>query len=325
MMLMLGHSDIAALLDRADVRKAVEIAFSGLATGEHHNPAPHALSLPAHGSAIPMTAATPDLVAVKLLCDLPANRGHGRPTQRSTIMVTSASTGECVAILDGRAITAMRTAAASAVATDHLANPSACRLGLIGAGNLAIEHAHAIAAVRDLESIVVWSRSADTLGRFRKATAGLNIAVVQAESPAEVMASAEIVCTLTPSRDPIVRGDWFRAGQHINAVGAPPRPDHREVDAAGMRRARVVVDSQPTAMAKSGAVLLAIAEGAIVEGDVCTELGQVVAGLAEGRSTRGQVTLFESVGIGLQDLVTANLVIARARELGIGTDIDLTR
>jgi alanine dehydrogenase len=323
--LVLGHTDIAALLDRDEVRKAVEIAFSGLATGDNHNPAPHALSLPALGSAIPMTAATPDRVSVKLLCDLPANREHGRPTQRSTIMVTSASTGECVAILDGRAITAMRTAAASAVATDHLANPSAATLGLIGAGNLAIEHAHAIAAVRDLDSIVVWSRSVQTLERFRAATERLNIDVTQAESPASVLGSAEIVCTLTPSRDAIVRGDWFRDGQHINAVGAPPRPDHREIDAAGMRRARVVVDSHPTVMAKSGAVLLAISEGVITEDDVRTELGHVVAGLAEGRSAQQQITLFESVGIGLQDLVTADLVIARAHELGVGTVVDLTR
>lgn len=324
MTLVLGHSDIAALLDRDEVRKAIEIAFAGLATGEHHNPAPHALSLPAEGTAIPMTAATPDRVAVKLLCDLPANRHLGGPTQRSTIMVTSASTGECLAILDGRAITAMRTAAASAVATDHLANPSASTLGLIGAGNLAIEHAHAIAAVRDLGSITVWSRSADTIERFRAATEDMMVEALQVESPAAVLASTEIVCTLTPSRDPIVRGDGFRPGQHINAVGAPPRPDHREIDSAGMRRARVVVDSHSTVMAKSGAVLLAIAEGAIAATDVRTELGGVVAGLAAGRTSDGEITLFESVGIGLQDLVTADLVIARAHELGIGTDINLS-
>lgn len=325
MTVILGHSDIAALLDRNEVRKAVEIAFAGLATGENHNPAPYALRLPAEGTAIPMTAATPDRVAVKLLCDLPANRLHRMPTQRSTIMVTSAITGECVAVLDGRAITAIRTAAASAVATNHLANPAASTLGLVGAGNLAIEHAHAIAAVRDIQEIVVWSRSANTVQRFRDATGDLNIEVVQAKSPESVLSSAEIVCTLTPSRDPVVHGDWFRPGQHINAVGAPPRPDHREIDCTGMRRAHVVVDSHSTVMAKSGAVLLAIAEGAITAEDVRTELGGVIAGLAPGRAGDNQITLFESVGIGLQDLVTANLVVSRAQDLGVGTDIDLSR
>ncbi|CAN5667030.1 hypothetical protein BH10ACT9_BH10ACT9_04520 [soil metagenome] len=148
--------------------------------------------------------------------------------------------------------------------------------------------------------------------------------MLQADSPAAVLASTEIVCTLTPSKDPIVRGDWFRPGQHINAVGAPPRPDHREVDSLGMRRARVVVDSHSTVMAKSGAVLLAIAEGILTAEDVRTELGSVVAGLAPGRTAEDQITLFESVGIGLQGLVTADLVITRAHELGIGTEINLS-
>lgn len=325
MTLILAHSDIAALLDRDEVRKAIEIAFTGLATGDFHNPAPHALGLPAEGAAIPMTSATPDRAAVKLLCDLPANHRYGRPTQRSTIMVNSTITGECVAILDGRAITAVRTAAASAVATDHLAPQSARVLGLVGAGNLAIEHAHAVASVRDIDTIVVWSRNAATVKAFQAATEELDVAVEHASSPEAVVATADIVCTLTPSRQPIVHGDWFREGQHINAVGAPPRPDHREIDATGMRRANVIVDSHPTVMAKSGAILLAIAEGAITEDDVRTELGQVIAQLASGRNNDEQITLFESVGIGLQDLVTSDLVIARARELGVGTDIDLSR
>jgi ornithine cyclodeaminase/alanine dehydrogenase len=325
MTLILTHSQITGLLDRADVHKAVEMAFAGLATGDCVNPAPHALHLPSEGTAIPMEAASGDRVAVKLLCDLPANRLHGRPTQRSTIVVTSAVTGECVAILDGRAITAIRTAAASAVATDHLATESARVLGLIGAGNLAIQHAHAIAAVRNVTEIVVWSRNDATVQNFRTATDCLRVTITQARSPEAVVAAADIVCTLTPSRGPILRGDWLRAGQHVNAVGAPPRPDHREVDAIGMRRARLVVDSHPTVMAKSGAVLLAIAEGAISAEDARTELGAVITGSAAGRTTDDEITLFESVGIGLQDLVTAGLVIARAHEHGIGSDIDLTK
>jgi len=310
--------------NRDEVRKAVEIAFAGLATGENHNPAPHALSLPAEGTAIPMAAATPARVSVKLLCDLPANRLHGRPTQRSTIMVSSAGTGECVAILDGRAVTRGTHRRGQRGRHRPPRKPTASILGMIGAGNLAIQHAHAVAAVRDIEQLVVWSRSADTVQRFRDATESLNVAVVHAESPAAVVATADIVCTLTPSRDPIVHGEWFRPGQHINAVGAPPRPDHREIDSTGMKRARVVVDSHSTVMAKSGAVLLAIADGSITADDIRTELGDVVAGLAAGRTSDEQITLFESVGIGLQDLVTANLLIARAHELGVGTDINLS-
>lgn len=324
MVLVLTHSDITGLLDRGEVRKAVELAHGGLARGDWTNPAPRSLRLPGDGSAIPMTAANEDLVAVKTLCDLPANRDRGLPVQRSTITVTSAVTGECVALLDGRAITAMRTAAASAVATDHLAPHATSILGLVGAGNLAIEHAHAIAAVRDVEAVVVWTRNDDTLKAFRAGTESLDIPVRSVSSAQAVVDGADILCTLTPVREPVVYGSWLRAGQHVNAVGAPPRPDHREIDSEAMARARVVVDSHRTVMAKSGGVLLAIAEGAITEDDVRTELGHVIVGSHAGRTSGEDITLFESVGVGLQDLATAKLVIATARERGLGMDVDLS-
>jgi ornithine cyclodeaminase/alanine dehydrogenase len=322
--LVLTHSDITPLLDRDEVRKAVELAHAGLALGDWRNPAPRAMSLAGDGSAIPMTAAGGDLVSVKLLCDLPGNRSKGLAVQRSTIVVTSALTGECVALLDGRAITAIRTAAASAVATDHLARQGSSVLGLVGAGNLAIEHARAIAGVRDVEKIVVWTRSAATLDGFRVGVEGLGIPVDAADSAEGVVEAADIVCTLTPAHEPVVFGTWLRPGQHVNAVGAPPRPDHREVDGEAMKRARVVVDTHGNAMAKSGGVLLAIAEGAITEDDVRTELGDVIVGAREGRTSDDDITLFESVGVGLQDLATAELVIARARERGVGITVDLS-
>lgn len=324
MVLILTHSEITGLLDRDEVRKAVELAHAGLARGDWHNPAPRAIALGDDGSAIPMTASGDDLVSVKMLCDLPANRARGLPVQRSSIMVTSASTGECLAILDGRAVTAMRTAAVSAVATDHLARRDAAVLGMIGAGNLAVEHARAISAVRDIQKIVVWTRSTATLDAFEARTQDIGIAVERVSSPEAVVAAADVVCTLTPARDPVLLGAWLRAGQHVNAVGAPPRPDHREVDGEAMTRSRIVVDSHDTAMAKSGGVLLAIAEGAITEDDARTELGQVIVGSRPGRSHADDVTLFESVGLGLQDLATAELVLARAAELGVGTTVDLS-
>ncbi|MGU3502752.1 ornithine cyclodeaminase family protein [Mycobacterium sp. C31M] len=321
MTLILTHSQISELLDRDQIRKAVEQAFAGLAAGEYGNPAPHGLVLPDHAVALPMVATGAGMTTVKLLSDVPGNRERDLPTQRSTILVTSAVTGECVALLDGRAITAVRTAAASAVATDHLARDSAKVLGLIGAGNLAVEHAYSVAAVRDIDRIVVWSRSIDTVERFRSRVESLRVPVVSVPEPEDVFGSADIVCTLTPSKDPIGFGQWFRPGQHINAVGAPPRADHREIDAAGMGRARLVVDSTPTVLAKSGAVLLAIEEGLLTADDVRTELGAVVAGTAVGRESDSDITLFESVGLGLQDLATAGLVIEQAYAKGVGTSV----
>ena len=325
MTLILRHSDIAALIDRAEVYRAVEQAHADLSTGTASNPAPVKLPLAKGGAAIPMAAAvrSGQASSVKLLSDLPHNRQHGLPTQRSTIMMMSTVTGECEAILDGRVITAVRTAAASAVATAHLSRANGTTLGLVGAGTLAVEHARAIAAVREIEKILVWSRSSATIDAFRRRISDLAVSVEQAGSPRDVASASDILCTLTPSKTPVVEGGWFHPGMHINAVGAPPRPDHREIDGPGMKIARLVVDSRSTALSKSGDILLAIADGAITEADVDLELGDVVVDPRVGRHSDDDVTLFNSVGIGLQDLVAARLLVDRALANGVGTTVNL--
>ncbi|MFD3745285.1 ornithine cyclodeaminase family protein [Nocardia sp. NPDC058633] len=324
MTLILSHSDVAAVLDRGEVLAAVERAHADLALGTAFVPAPPAMTVGA-AAFVPMVAAAESAgaAAVKLLADLPANRERGLPVQRSVIVVTSAVDGSCEALIDGRLVTAVRTAAASAVATKYLSRQGSSVLGLIGAGNLAIEHTRAIATVRELETVLVWSRTAATIDRFREGIADLGLQVRVLDNPEAVTRAADVLCTLTPSREPIVHGAWFGAGLHVNAVGAPPRADHREVDGEAMRRSVVVVDSIGTTLTKSGDTLLAVAEGAITRDAVGTELGEVIAGRAPGRHDDSDITLFNSVGIGLQDLVTARLLIDKARTGGIGTEVDL--
>ncbi|MEV0431955.1 ornithine cyclodeaminase family protein [Nocardia sp. NPDC050413] len=325
MTLILSHSDVAALIDRAEVLAAVERAHADLALGTAVVPAPPAVGVGATAF-VPMVAAAESAgaAAVKLLADLPANRERGLPVQRSVILVTSALDGSCEALVDGRLVTAVRTAAASAVATKYLARQDSSTLGLIGAGALAIEHTRAVARVRDIDTVLAWSRSDATVERFRGAIADLGLEVRAMPSPESVTRAADVLCTLTPAREPIVRGAWFGEGLHVNAVGAPPRADHREVDGAAMRRARVIVDSIATTLTKSGDTLLAIADGAITEAEVSTELGQVVLGRTAGRVGPRDITLFNSVGIGLQDLVTARLLIDKARAQGRGTEVELS-
>lgn len=323
MTLFLTHSDIDALLDRLDLLKAVEGAHEDLANGLAVVPGIHTMQL-GDTLFVPMSAvhATTRTAAVKLLADIARD---GKVEQRSTIMVCSAESSECEAVLDGRLITAARTAAATAVATKYLARPDSGVLGLVGAGNLATEHLRALRHVMDIRGIVVWSRSDLTVRTFVDTATALGLAVTLKSSPEAVVRSADVVCTLTPSREPIVRGAWFHDGLHLNAVGAPPRPDYREIDGEGMRRARLVVDSTSTTLTKSGDTLLAIEEGAITPADVQTELGDVIARKAPGRSSDQDITLYNSVGIGLQDVVAARLVIDRAKSLGVGREIDLRR
>lgn len=326
MAIVLTHSDIAALIDRAAVLAAVEQAHRDLATGDARNPAPPALALPGSGTVLPMAAVADRhrASAVKLLSDMPFARDSGGPAQRSTILLVSARTGECEAVLDGRLITAVRTAAASAVATAHLAGSGAATLGLVGAGTLAVEHTRAIARVRPVEKVFVWSRTERTVREFRRRVEDLGLPVERAESPRHVFGAADIVCTLTPSRTPIAHGAWFRPGQHVNAVGAPPRADHREIDGPGMAAARLVVDSTATALAESGDVLLAIAEGHLTEDAVTTELGHVLVDPARGRRDADDITLFNSLGLGLQDLVTARGLVDAAYSRGIGTRVEMS-
>ena len=325
MALVLSHSDIAALIDRPTVYGVVEQAHADLSAGTAVNPAPPVLPLDSGGTVLPMVAASTRQrsSAVKMLSDMPFNRAAGLPTQRSTILLMSAETGECEALLDGRLITAVRTAAASAVATAHLARAAATTLGLIGAGTLAVEHTRAIARIRPIEKVFVWSRSEATVNEFHSRIDDLGLGVEHADSPRNVVAAADIVCTLTPSQQPIVEGAWFHPGLHVNAVGAPPRADHREIDGAGIGSTRLVVDSRATALTKSGDVLIAISEGHLNAADVSVELGDVIVDPALGRRSDDDITLFNSVGIGLQDLVTARSLVDSALRRGIGTSVEL--
>ncbi|MBB2943072.1 ornithine cyclodeaminase/alanine dehydrogenase [Actinoplanes lutulentus] len=318
MTLILNRSDVLALLRVEDVITAVEQAHIDLAHGRAALPAPASASL-GDATFVAMTAASEPagLATVKLLADLP-----GR--QRSTVLAADTTTGECAAIIDGAVLTRFRTAAATAVATRALARPDARVLGLIGAGPLAEAHAHALSAVHPFSSVVLWgrtpSRSSELAARLQK---DLGIKAEVVAGPREVTLASDVLCTLTPSKDPLVKGDWFLPGLHVNAVGAPPRPDHREIDTAGVARARVVVDSYATTMHESGEAVLAVAEGAVTEEHFRLELGDVLAGLEAGRQTHEQITLFNSVGVGLQDLATARLLIDEAVRRGLGTRVDL--
>lgn len=321
MTLILTRSDVLKMITLPEVFTAVRSAHADLARGDAVSPAPPAMRLPGSDSAfLAMAAASGPaaLAVVKLLADVPGNRERGLPVQRSAILTVSTEDGACEALLDGGAVTRIRTAAASAVATAALARPDSRVLGLVGAGALARAHVESLRAVLPFERIVVWSRTAATASAFAQAT-GAEIA----NTPEEVVRAADVLCTLTPAREPIVHGDWFHPGLHVNAVGAPPRSDHREIDSAGMLRARVIVDSRASALTESGDVLIPLREGTFGPEHVDDELGEVLTGAKPGRSTLEQITLYNSLGIGLQDLAAARLLIDSARLHGIGTEIDL--
>ena len=332
MTLILTRSELTGLVTPDQVAEAVETAFTELAAGRAAQP----YSEPARIAGtdpqfVPMVGllGTEGLVASKLLSDIPGNRARGLPAQQSVVFLADAGTGVPLAILDGAVPTRLRTAATTRVATRHLAREGWSSLGIIGAGPLAAAHVVALAGEKDLDEVLVWSRSAATVDALREAVAeevpGLK--VLSAASPREVVEGAEVVCTVTPSREPLVEGAWLRPGQHLNVVGSPPRTDHREVDAATLAVARdsglLVVDSTPAALHESGDAAHAIAEGAITAEDCSLELARVIGGRHPGRTSDTQITVFNSVGIGLEDAAVGRLLLDAARERGLGTEISL--
>lgn len=326
MTLVLTASQLNHLADMPATIEAVEHAFRDMSLGTAHQPPPVSMHLGWSDSRFLLMgglANAQKLAAVKLLADIPSNPEKGLPSQRSAILLTDQGTGELLALLDGRVPTRIRTAAASAVATKYLARPESSTLGMVGAGALAVAHVEAMLAVLPIDTVMVWSRSAVRVEAFRTAVAHLDVKVVTASTVRDAVEAADVLCTVTPSIEPIVSGEWFMPGLHVNAIGARPRPDHREIDALGMARAGVFVDSVETAVEKSGDLLLAVAEKAMALGDVRAEIGDVAAGLHPGRRDDADITLFDSVGIGMQDLAIGRLMYDAAMRQGLGLSVDL--
>jgi ornithine cyclodeaminase/alanine dehydrogenase len=324
-MLILTRSEVQRLIRMEDVITAVESAHAALARGEAHQTVESPTPLGDGAIMLPMTAAltTPPAAGVKVLTDVPGNPKLGLSPQHSMIAVVDPHTGLCRGFLDGIEITRYRTAAASAVATRHLARDRVRTLGLVGAGAQASSHLLALRAVREFEQVTVWSRSRQTAERFAALHSGGGLPISILGSPEAVVRSADVLCTLTPSREPLVRGEWFAPGLHVNAVGAPPRPDHREVNTFGIANSLLVVDDLAAAMSRSGEVCVPLAEGAIGRENIHAELGQLVTGERSGRTSNDQITLFNSVGLAIQDIATASMLLDAAAAAGVGLSVDL--
>ncbi len=262
-------------------------------------------------------------VGVKAITVFPANIGTAIDFHQGVILLFDSERGRLQAIVDATAITAIRTAAVSAVATRLLARPDAHDLAIVGAGTQGRAHLEAVTVVRTIRRVRLFSLPQEGARRF-VAWAGERhgIGVEVMDSAEAAVRGADIICTATTSKEPVVRGRWLAPGTHINAVGACS-PDQRELDTEAVAKARLYADRRDALLAESGDFLFARAEGAIGEAHILGELGEVLMGKVEGRTSADQVTLFKSLGIAIEDLAAARLVLTRARETGKGTWIEM--
>ena len=262
------------------------------------------------GTLLTMPAAGEGGVGVKLVTLTPANPDRGVPFLHATYVLFHPETQAPEAVIDGAAMTALRTAAVSGLATRHLARPDAHRLLLFGAGVQARAHLEAMRAVRPVDHVVVVSRSpqpAEALAELARA-AGLD---ARAGVPGDV-AGADLVCTCSTSDAPLFDGSWLQPGTHVNAVGAYT-PDSREVDTETVRRSRVVVEDRAVALAEAGDLLIPIGEGVVTAAHILADLSEVVRDERAVRGSLDDVTLFESVGMAFEDLIVARAVMEAMR------------
>lgn len=322
-MLVLDGAAVRAALPMAAAIDAIRSAMRAFAAGDVHQPMRTVLQPPQLNG---FTFIKPAVVAaerlafgIKVITFYPGNPQRGLPSISGVVALFDPETGVPIALLDGGVVTEIRTGAASAVATDVLARPDAGDLALIGAGVQARAHLAALATVRPLRRIRVWSRTPESADAFVAWTAGAGYEVEACDTVAQAVENADLVCTVTSSREPLLDGEWIAPGAHINAVGAF-EPDARELHTNVVTNARVVVDSREAA-ASAGDLLIPTAEGALPRHSDFAELGELLTGARRARATPEEITVFESQGLAIQDVAAAAHVVAAARERCVGVEV----
>ena len=317
--LVLNQAEVEELLDMEGCIAAMEAAFLSLARGELHQPLRFIVRPPDRPDFIGLMpshrAGERPLYALKTVCVVPDNPSRGLDPHQGTVTLYDGETGETRAVVNATPITAIRTAACSAVATRALARPDATVLAVVGAGHQAKAHLDAMA--RDFDDIRIGSRNRESAEQLAAQIPNARAA----DSVEDALRDADVVVTVTSSADPVVRREWLKPGAHVNAVGAC-LPHMRELDTATVVDSAFFVDRRQSAENEAGDYLIPLREGAISDGHIRAEVGDVLAGAHPGRTSDGELTVFESLGLAVEDLFAAEYVVRRAREAGRGISLE---
>jgi ornithine cyclodeaminase/alanine dehydrogenase-like protein (mu-crystallin family) len=318
-MLVLNQEEVERLLDMEGCIAAMEGALAALARGEVHVPLrfvmrpgdePSLLGLmPAHRA-----GGTP-LYSLKTVAVFPDNPKRGLDAHQGTVTLFDGETGEVRVLMNASAITAIRTAAVSAVATRLLARKDARVLGILGAGVQARSHLEALPLVRNFDTVRIFSR---TLEHAQALAAQVGAEAV--DTAEEAVRDADVVVTATSSAEPVLAREWLKPGAHVNAIGGDP-PQMTELDTATIADSAFYVDRRESAEAEAGDYRAAVESGAIGPDHIRAELGELVIGVKPGRSSEEEITVFRSLGLAVEDLAAAEYVLRRARATGVGTEV----
>lgn len=326
--LLLSGRDVRALLPMRECITVMEGALCGVTDGSSALPLRTVLRLDGTPNAFAAMPAVVDKGAgaslgAKIITVFPGNDATPYDAHIGVVLLFDAEHGKLLAIADASSITAIRTAAVSGLATRLLAREDASELALLGAGVLAMPHLDAVRCVRDIKRVRVWSRSAERAHAFAvRARAQYGVEVVVSGSARAAVEGADVVCTITAARTPVLEGAWITRGSHVNAVGAS-LPAARELDTAAVVRARLFVDRRESTLSEAGDFLIPRGEGAITDAHILGELGDLLAGTLQGRLNRDDITLFKSLGLAVEDVAALRHIHTSAVAAGIGTSVAL--
>jgi ornithine cyclodeaminase/alanine dehydrogenase-like protein (mu-crystallin family) len=319
-LLVLNQEEVEQLLDMEGCIEAMAEALASLARGEVHVPLRVVVRaegedtflglMPAH------RAGRAPLYSLKTVCVFPDNPERGLDAHQGTVTLFDGETGETRAVMNASAITAIRTAAVSAVATRLLAREDARELGILGAGVQARSHLEALRLVRDFDTVRIYSPTAAHAKALAEEAGAEAVGSAQ-----EAVQGADIVVTATSAVDPVLRREWLKPGAHVNVIGGRP-PTMRELDVATVADSAFYVDRRESAEKEAFDYRDALEAGAIGPDHIKGEIGEVLIGTAPGRQSPDELTVFRSLGLAVEDLAAAEYVERRARERGVGVEVE---
>jgi ornithine cyclodeaminase len=324
--LILNHDEVVRLLPMKECIGVMREALVTLARGQVHQPLRMIVRPP---DAVGVMGLMPSYMSgddaaygLKTVCVFPENPAIGKDAHQGSVMLFSAETGELQAMMNASAITAIRTAAVSGVATDLLAREDAHNLAIIGAGVQARTHLDAMSHVRSIKRCRIASRTTEH-GRqlANEMSSSFPFPLVPVETVEEALDGADVIVTATNSKEPVVRREWISAGAHLNVVGSSS-PKSRETDTATMAAAALFVDRRESTLNEAGDYLFAASEGAIGPDHIRAELGEILTGLKAGRTSPDEITLFKSLGLAVEDLASAAYLYRKAKESNAGTWVE---
>jgi ornithine cyclodeaminase/alanine dehydrogenase-like protein (mu-crystallin family) len=325
--LVLSHGDVVRALQPAECAEAMAAVLKTHARGETYMPLRSVLMPPEAAGFMGLMPAWrgggEPVFSLKTVCVMPGNPARGLDAHQGIVTLFDGETGQPTAILDASAVTSIRTAAVTAVATGALARTEAATLAIIGAGVQAAAHIEALTLVRPFETINIYAPTAAHAQELAQKTAAAAANVHVSPSAQAAVAEADVVVTATSSKEPVIERSWLKPGTHINAIGAST-PNAAEIDTDTVANSALFADSRESIRNEAREFRLAVEEG-VIDGEdhVRAELGEVLNETAPGRQSDDELTLFRSLGLAVEDLAAAEHAVASARRLGIGTEVEL--